>query len=76
MGIEAKCRGWEIGKIKIDVYKIMTSEGSRNIKSLGLEIFMPLELDPQEYKVLQDKAEEFPVKLNIEDSINMILNWH
>ena len=27
MGIEAKRRGWELGEIKIDVYKIMTLEG-------------------------------------------------
>ena len=45
MGIEAKRRGWELGKIQIDVYKIMTTEGPRKIKSLELEIYMPSELD-------------------------------
>ena len=52
MGIEAKRRGWKLGKIKIDVYKTMTSEGPRKIKSLELEIFMPAELDAHQYEVL------------------------
>ena len=45
MGIEAKRRGWKLGKIKIDVYKTMTSEGPRQIETLRLEIFMPSDLD-------------------------------
>ena len=76
MGIEAKRRGWELGKIKIDVYKTMTSEGPRKIKSLALEIFMPYELDVEKYKVLKSTAEYCPVKLNLEDSVDINLNWH
>ena len=34
MGIEAKRRGWDLGEIKVDVYKIMTSHGPRKIKIL------------------------------------------
>ena len=39
MGIEAKRRGrgCELGKIQIDVYKIMTIEGSRKIKTLVID---------------------------------------
>lgn len=76
MGIEAKRRGWELGEIKIDAYKAMTSEGPRKVKSILLEIFMPSELDSQKIKVLQSTAEECPVKLNLEDSIDIELNWH
>ena len=76
MGIEAKRRGWEIGEIKIDVYKIMTLEGPRKIKSLVLEIFIPSDLDSNRLKVLQNIAEECPVKLNLEDSVVIELNWH
>ena len=76
MGIEAKRRGWELGKIKIDVYKTMTSEGPRKIKTLALEIFMPSDLDSQKYKILQKIAEECPVKLNLESSIDILLNWN
>ena len=75
MGIEAKRRGWKLGKIKIDVYKTMTSEGPRKIKNLSLEIFMPSELDSEKYKILQRTAEECPVKLNLEDSVDIKLNW-
>ena len=56
MGIEAKRRGWEIGNIKIDVYKTMTSEGARQIKTLTLEIFMPSELDSEKYKIFKRTA--------------------
>ncbi len=76
MGIEAKRRGWELGKIEIDVYKIMTSEGSRKIKTLVLEIYMPSEIDSQKYKILQRTAEDCPVKLNLQDSVDIKINWH
>ena len=76
MGIEAKRRGWKLGKIKIDVYKIMTKEGPRKIKNLVLEIYMPSGLDPQKYKILQRVAEDCPVKLNLEESVDIKLNWH
>ena len=75
MGIEAKRRGWELGEIKIDVYKIMTSKGSRKIKSLFVEIFMPSNLNSHQYSVLQSISEECPVKLNLEDSIEIKINW-
>ena len=76
MAIEAKRRGWELGKIKIDVYKTMTSDGVRKIKTLKLEIFMPSELDSEKYKILQRTAEECPVKLNLEGSVDIKLNWY
>ncbi|WP_257473424.1 OsmC family protein [Prochlorococcus marinus] len=76
MGIETKRRGWDIGEIKINVYKIMTSEGPRKIKSLVLEIFMSLEIDLEKYKILQHIAEECPVKLNLEECVDIELNWY
>ena len=76
MGIEAKRRGWELGKVKVDVYKTMTSEGPRKIKILALDIFLPYELDFEKYKILQSTAEDCPVKLNLEGSVDIKLNWH
>ncbi|WP_269613694.1 OsmC family protein [Prochlorococcus marinus] len=76
MGIEAKRRGWDLGKIKIDVYKTMTSKGPRKIKSLALDIFMPSELDSEKYKILKRTAEDCPVKLNLEVSMDIKLSWH
>ena len=76
MGIEAKRRDWKLGEIKIDVYKIMALEGPRKIKSLILEIFMPYELDVHRFNILKSTAEDCPVKLNLEDSIDIKLNWH
>ena len=76
MGIEAKRRGWELGKVVIDVCKTMTSEGPRQIKTLELQIFMPSEIDTERYKILQRTAEDCPVKLNLERSVDIKLNWH
>ena len=76
MAIEAKRRGWKLDKIKIDIYKIMTSDGPRKIKTLILEIFMPSDLDSQKYKILQSIAESCPVKLNLETSLEIKFNWH
>jgi len=76
MGIEAKRRGWDLGEIKIDVYKTMTSKGPRKIKSLSLDIFMPSELDSNRYKILKRTAEDCPVKLNLEESMDIKLSWH
>ena len=76
MGIEAKRREWELGEIKVDVYKIMTSDGPRKIKSIYLDIFMPSDLDSHKFKVLQVIADECPVKLNLEESVEIKLNWH
>ncbi len=76
MGIEAKRRGWVLGEIKIDVYKTMTSQEPRKIKSLILEIFMPSKLGSQKYKILQRAAEQCPVKINLENSLEIKLNWH
>ena len=75
MGIEAKRRGWELDNIKTDVYKIMTTEGPRKIKTLILDIFIPSEIDAEKLRVLQSTAEKCPVKLNLEDSVDIQLNW-
>ena len=76
MGIEAKRRGWGLGEVQIDVYKMMTTEGPRKINSLDLEIFMPSEIDSQKYEILKKKAEECPVLLNLAHSFDINLNWN
>ena len=76
MAIEVKRRGCELGTIQIDAYKMMTSEGPRKIKARALEILIPSDLDSQKYKTLQITAEESPVKLNPECSVDIKLNWH
>ena len=76
MSIEAKRRGWKLGNIQIDVYKIMTIDGPRKIKTLTLEIYMPSEIDSKKYKILQRIAENSTVKLKLEASGGIKLNWH
>ncbi len=76
MGIEAKRRGWELDEINVEVYKKMSTEGPRKIKSLILEIHMPSKLDSHQFKILQSIAEDCPVKLNLEESVDIELNWY
>ena len=37
---------------------------------------MPFELDSKEYKILKSSAENCPVKLNLEGSLEIKMNWH
>ena len=76
MGIEAKRRRWKLDEINVDVYKEMTSKGPRKIKLIVLEIFMPYNLKLYKYKILKRAAEQCPVKLNLEDSIDIVMHWH
>ncbi len=54
----------------------MTTDGPRKIKNLVLEIHMRSNLDSQKYKILQRTAETSPVKLNLESSVDIKLNWN
>ena len=54
----------------------MTTDGPRKIKTLVLEIYMPSEIDSQKYKIFQRTAHDCPVKLNLEGSMDIKLNWH
>tara|TARA_B100000902_G_scaffold298377_1_gene285680 strand:+ start:321 stop:578 length:258 start_codon:yes stop_codon:yes gene_type:complete len=74
--IEAKCRRSELGKIQIDIYKIITTYGPRKIKTLVLEISISPKIGSQKCEILQRTAEDCPVKLNLEDSVDIKFNWH
>ena len=76
MGIEEKRRRWELGNIKIDVYKIMTKDGLRKIKNLTLEIYLRSAMDFEKYKILRKIAEDFPIKRILENSIEINSNLH
>ena len=53
----------------------MTSKGPRKVKSIYLEIFMPSQLDSDKLSALIKTAEECPVKLNLEETIDIQLRW-
>ena len=76
MGIEAKRRGWNLGEINIDVHNIMTSVGPRGIELITLDIFMQKELDSDQFHLLKRIADDYPVKLNFEHSIEIQMNWN
>ena len=74
--LRQKRRGWVPGEFKIDIYKLMTSEGPWKIKILILEIFLPLELDSHKYKILQKAVENCSVKFNLEGCMEIKMNLH
>ena len=75
MGIEAKLRRWGLGNIKIDVYKIMTKDGLRKIKTLTLEIYISA-IDSEKYKIFQRTAQDCSLKRKLENFIQIKLNGH
>ena len=76
MAIEAKLRVFQLGKTQIDVYKMNDNTGNQKIKILVLEIYLPSEIDYQKYKLFHRTAEDCPIKLNLEISLDIKLNWH
>tara|TARA_Y100001968_G_C18925924_1_gene511999 strand:+ start:360 stop:536 length:177 start_codon:yes stop_codon:yes gene_type:complete len=54
----------------------MTAEGPRKIRKLILEIFMPIDLEANKYKIPQRSAELIPVKHNLEDCVEIKMNWN
>ena len=49
MSTEANRRVDDLGRIKIEVYEIMTLEVTRKIKNLSLKIFVPVDLNSNNY---------------------------
>tara|TARA_B100000579_G_C22677988_1_gene778868 strand:+ start:182 stop:412 length:231 start_codon:yes stop_codon:yes gene_type:complete len=54
----------------------MTSDGPRKVKSIFLENFMPPKLDSYKLKLLQSKVDKCPLKVNLEATVDIKLNWH
>ena len=54
----------------------MITEGPRKIEILVLEIYLPFEIEFQKYKIFHITAEDCPVKINVEISLDTKLNWH
>ena len=75
MAIEAKRRGWELGEISIIVHKTMASKGLRKIKSLFLDIQMLSDIYSHKLKILKIAADNCPLKLNIEKSLDIKFSW-
>ncbi len=52
----------------------MTKDGLRQIKNLTLEIYLRSAMDSEKYKILRKTVEDFPVKRNLENSIEINSN--
>ena len=76
MGIAAKSEGWEIGEITAEIDKEMTQKGAREIESISIELFMPLDLSIEKLKVLQMATEECPVIRSLKSSLKVIVTWN
>ena len=75
MGITAKQKGWEIGEITAEVNKKMTVKGAREIESITIQIFMPINLSIEQFQILQKSTEDCPVTRSLKSSIKIRVNW-
>lgn len=76
MGITAKEKGWKLDEITVEIDKKMTTQGPRKIESLLLKIDMPPALTSDQLKILQKATKDCPVLRNLNDSINIKVNWN
>ena len=74
MGIAAKERGWDLEGAELSVEKTM-QPGPRRIASLELSITLPSHLNSSQRQLLQQAANQCPVKLSLEGAIPMNFRW-
>ena len=74
MGIAAKERGWDLEGAELSVEKTMQPE-PRRIASLELSITLPSHLNSSQRQLLQQAANQCPVKLSLEGAIPMNFRW-
>ena len=75
MGIAAKREGWDIGKITAEVNKKMTLKGPREIESISIQLFMPIDLSIERLKVLQEATKDCPVIRSLKSSLKVTVQW-
>jgi len=68
MGIKADKQGFELGKIKSDVFKIMGSDPRRVIK-IRVELFFEKEFTTSEKQIIEDAARNCPVAKSLHPEI-------
>ena len=74
MGIAAKERGWDLEGAELSVEKTMQPD-PRRIASLELSITLPSHLNSSQRQLLQQAANQCPVKLSLEGAIPMNFRW-
>ena len=74
MGIAAKERGWDLEGAELSVEKTMQPD-PRRIASLELSITLPSHLNSSQRQLLQQAANQCPVKLSLEGAIPMHFHW-
>ena len=75
MGIATKREGWEIGGITAEIDKKMTLKGPREIKSISIKLFMPIDLSIEKLRVLQMATEDCPVIRSLKGSLKITVKW-
>ena len=75
MGIAAKREGWDIGEITAEVNKKMTLKGPREIESISIQLFIPIDLSIERLKVLQKATEDCPAIRNQKSPLKITVHW-
>ena len=75
MAIKAKSNGWELGKIYLNIEKIMTKNEERKIKKLRIEIYIPENLSQDKFNFLKNASKDCPVTRNLSGSLDIQIIW-
>ena len=75
MGIAAKRNGFELGRCKAKVEKIMTAVPTRRIAFLPIHIELAGSYTKEQREVLNHAAETCPVKESLSPAINITITW-
>jgi putative redox protein len=76
LAIVARRHGVELGKVKYEVTKEMTSEAPRRIARLALQLWLPPEAKTLPPEVLKNAIERCPVQLSLAPEVAKVIELH
>ena len=76
LAIKGKPKGWRLESMKVEVQKQMSSEGSRRIVRLPVEVWMPADFPAQDRAEAEQIARNCPALLSLHPSIDIPIVFH
>ena len=76
IAIKARSKGWELENISLDIDKIMTKKGKRQIEKLIINIYIPEYTSKEKFNFFKKASKECPVTRNLSESLNVQIYWH
>ena len=76
IAIKARSKGWELENISLDIDKIMTKKGKRQIEKLIINIYIPEYTSKEKFNFFKKASKECPVTRNLSESLDVQIYWH